>query len=229
MASQTKVKSLWPATDGGKAGPGTERRPYRRRRLPLVAAGLVLVGLSVAVFAALVPRAPHARAVLVAARPIRAGQAINPGDVRVAELASSAVAGIGVAERGRVLGRLAAFDVAPGQPLVAADVGGPPGPAPGEAIVGVALAPGRLPDRLAVGDSVVVLSTPAAGPGGAGSAGGQPAGSAPGELARARVFALGSSPDGSRLDVSLVVPAGSADAVAAAAAAGSVSVVWVAR
>jgi hypothetical protein len=228
MASQTRVESVWPATDGGKAG-AAERRRYRKGRFPLVAAGLVLVGLSAAVFAALVPRAAHARGVLVAARPIRAGQTIGSSDVRAAELASSTVSGIGVSDRGRVLGRAAAFDVAPGQPLVAADVGGAPGPTAGEAIVGVALAPGRLPDRLSVGDSVVVVSTPAAGPGGSASGGDQAAGSASGELARARVFAVSSSPDGSRVDVSLVVPAGSADAVAAAAAVSGVSVVWVAR
>jgi hypothetical protein len=205
------------------------RRVRRRSQLPLLAVGVVLLGLSAAVFAALVPRAAHVRAVLVAARPIRAGQTIGGGDLRVVELASSGVTGVPVGDRARVVGRVAAFDVAAGQPLVAADVGGAPGPSAGEAVVGVALLPGRLPDGLAAGDNVVVVATTAPAGSVVPSLGGQASGLGSGELARARVLAIGLSPDGSRTDVSLVVPAGSADGVAEAAAVGGVSVVWVAR
>src|SRR5712692_3674037 len=186
-----------PTSNDGPSAPAVARLVGRRRaRLLAGVAGVALLGLAVAGFEALVPQAPHARQVLVAARAIRAGQTIGGSDLGVATVASAKVAGVPVSDRDRLVGRTAAFDVAPGQPLVAADVGGPPGPRAGEAVIGVSLAAGRLPDGLAPGDVVVVVDAPSRGPGTVFGATGAPAGSA--ELASGRVFSVGRSPDGTR-------------------------------
>jgi hypothetical protein len=203
--------------------------PWRRGRLLVGVAGVALVALAVATFESLVPQAPHSRQVLVAARAIRAGQTIGGGDLAVMTVASANLTGVPVSERDRVVGRTAGFDVAPGQPLVPADVAGAPGPGSGEAVVGLSLAAGRLPDGLTPGDVVVVVDTPARSAASATAATGAAPSGGPVELATGRVFSLGRSPDGTRTDLSLVVPAGAADGVAQAAAADEVSVAWVSR
>ena len=202
------------------------RRRRRKSRAVLAVVGLALLGGAVSIFETLVPRAPHTQSVLVAARPIRAGAVIRGADLAVADLASAQVSAVPITERDGVVGHTAAFDVAPGQPLVAADVGAAPGPAPGEAVIGLSLAAGRLPDSLAPGNVVIVVATagrPAAGASATSGAGGSA------ELARGRVFAVGRSPDGTRTDVSLVLPAVVADGVAQAAALDQVSLLWVNR
>jgi hypothetical protein len=222
--------------NGTDSAVAQQLRRRRQGRAAVAALGLVALAMAVLVFEALVPQAPHSRQVLVAARQIRAGQVIGRSDLAVMTVASSQLNAVLSADRDQVVGRTAGFDVAPGQPLVPADVGGARGPAPGEAVVGLALGGGRLPDGLAAGDAVVVVDTPGSAGGaglGASQSASSPVSSAASnkgaELGSGRVLSVGRSPDGTRMDVSLVLPATSADAVAEAAAADSVSLLWVSR
>ncbi len=199
----------------------------------LLVVGVALLGAALAGFEVLVPQAPQAHSVLVAAGPIRAGQVIGGGDLRAATIASSQVTAIPATSRDQVVGRTAAFDVAPGQPLVQADVGDATGPTAGRVVVGVFLPPGRFPDGLAAGETVVVLNTPGSQGAGSGSTPPAPANASPAasvaQLATAKVVTVALAADGTHTKVSLEVPAASADAVAASSASDSVSLVWVPR
>ena len=233
MATSTRLERGRPGADdrgGINLGLSGARRHRRRRQFSLVAAGVVLLGLSAAVFAALVPRTAQARAGV-------GGGEDDPG--RPDDRCRRSAGGRGGVERvARRGGRVAGGGAGPGGGVGCGGrsaVGGGrcgrrPGPAAGDAIVGLALAPGRLPAGLSVGDTVVVLSTAAAAGGvGSGAVATPGAAAVTAELARGRVFALSPSSDGSRVDVSLVVPSASADAAADAAAGGRVSVYWVTR
>jgi hypothetical protein len=203
----------------------SRRQP--RGRLAVGAVGLLVLALAVAVFEAMVPKAPGSRAVLVATRSIRAGEVMGAADLKALAVASSQLAGIPASSRDRVVGQRAGLDIGAGQALVDADVGGAPGPGAGEAVVGVSLADGRFPNGLAAGDTVVVVDTPGSG------AANQPVAttkSGPGvELAAGRVMNVVRTTDGTRMNVAMIVPTSTADAVAAASASDSVSLVWVTR
>jgi hypothetical protein len=214
--------------NGAGASPVQQRKRRVQSRALVVVLGLVVLAVAVLVFEALVPKAPQARALLVATRQIRAGELIGPSDVRVVVVSSSQLLGVPASGRDRVVGHTAGLDVAAGQPLVMADVSGTPGPTVGEAVVGLSLGSGRLPTGLAVGDTVVVVATPGS-PGATGSGPGLAGGGSGSELASGRVLSVGRSADGTKTDVSLVLRGSSADAVAALSATDSVSLVWVPR
>jgi hypothetical protein len=205
----------------------TRSRPQPRGRLAVGAVGLLVLALAVAVFEAMVPKAPNSRAVLVATRSIRAGEVMAAGDVKAVTVASSQLAGIAASRRDRVVGQRAGLDIGAGQALVDADVGASAGPGTGEAVVGASLADGHFPNGLAAGDTVVIVDTP-----GSGTANQPVAATKPGpgvELAAGRVLNITRTPDGTRMNVAMVVPTSTADAVAAASASDSVSLVWVPR
>lgn len=198
-------------------------RRQQRNRLVIAAAGFVVLALAVVVFETLVPRAPHERELLVADQSIRAGEVITTGDLKAISVASSQLAGVAVTQRDQVVGRTAGLDIGAGQPLVADDLGGVPGPGPGDAVVGVSLADGRFPAGLVVGDTVVIVDTP-------GDATTVGTTATPGvELAEGQALSVARSSDGTSTEVALIVPMTAADAVASASATESVSLVWVAQ
>lgn len=196
--------------------------PTRGRRPGLIAAAVALVVGFALTGAMLVSDAGGKTDVLVAAGPMAAGQVLGADDVRSASVAGD-VRAIADGDLPTVLGRTAAVDLVEGQllnrdMLTAATV-----PPAGQALVGLALAPGRLPGEvLATGDRVQALAVPSAG-------------AAvedvedPRVVATGEVFAIQVDPAaaGSSL-VTVLVPAESAGALAAYAATGQVSLVKVA-
>ena len=218
-----------PVQINGSGPPGKRARSQRRARVAVAAAGVAVLVLALVLFEALLPKTANQHPVLVATRSIRSGEVIGPADVRVVSVASAQLAAVPASRRAQVVGHTAGLDIGAGQPLVAEDVGGAPGPGPGESVVGVSLAGGRFPGGLGAGDSVVVVDTPGTGST-TGSAAEAALASGPGtELASGRVLGLARSSDGTRTEVALVVPAAKSDAVAAASATDSVSLVWVPR
>jgi hypothetical protein len=139
-------------------------------------------------------------------------------------LVTSSVSGvtgaIPAADADRVVGRVAATGLVPGQVLLDELVTDVPVPSAAERMVGLQLDPTRVPDGLAPGDVVTVVAVPP--PGDA---------SGSGQLARPTVLteaatvhaAAGTQDGGSRL--SLLVPQDAANQVAAFGAAGRVAVV----
>ena len=153
--------------------------------------------------------------VLVAARPIAAGDVIGPDDFRVAELGGAdQVASIAQADAARFHGAIAVEDIADGAVVNRFQFSTGVGIEPGEAVVGVVLEPGENPvPSLRPGDRVDVVATPGNGTAEV--------------VATATVFAVRVPSElSTSVSVSLVVPHGEVStAVASAAASGGVRLV----
>lgn len=198
--------------------------PVRRRRPVLAAVAVMLVVGCAAVSASLVLASEDSVSVLTVTRRVPAGQPLTAADLGTATISGSGLTGLDASSRGEVVGLTAAVDLLPGTLLSGAMVTRDPVPGPGQAVVGLSLKPGLLPDaELRAGSFVMVvrLAAPAGSPGTA----------APERaddqilVPRARVLSETSDPTtGGRL-VSLVLERSAAADVTRAAAAGTVSLV----
>ena len=122
-------------------------------------AALLVVGLGLAV-AAWGLRAGEKDSVLAVRTPIAKGHQIDRAD-----LVSTSVAGVAgaipVVDVGAVVGKTTTVDLVSGQVLTAAMVTDAPVPSTGEAVVGLALDPTRVPGAgLQAGDVVTVIAIP---------------------------------------------------------------------
>jgi hypothetical protein len=128
----------------------------------LWAAGAALVAIGGLAAAGLVTRAGDRVDVLAVARTVPVGQTIAEADVTVARVpADPALAPVPTADRGRVVGRVAAVELRPGTLLTAEEVTDTAVPGAGEQLVGVAARLGQLPARgLRPGDRVVAVPVP---------------------------------------------------------------------
>ena len=148
------------AGDGGRR-PGFSPSGPGRRRLGWLAAGVALVAACGAGFAVIVSGADERQPVLVAARALPVGHPLAAGDLRSVKVAADP--GVGVVPAGEarsLLGRPVAVAVTAGTPLNQAQVAYGGFPAPGEAVVAVAVKPGQYPPGLASGQRVELVPTP---------------------------------------------------------------------
>lgn len=130
----------------------------RRRRLPHLLVGALLVVACAAGVVVLSQQLGERRPVLVVTRSLTAGQVLTDSDLGQARVAADpGVAVIDAARRPAVLGRPVAVDVRPGSLLTEHALGEPEVPAAGEAVVALSVKPGRYPPRLAAGASVLVV------------------------------------------------------------------------
>jgi len=212
--------------DGVGQGPLRVAPGRRRVSLPWLTLGVLVAAGCALVFVSLLVNVGQRHAVLVVARPVEAGQPIGERDVRAVRVAADpGVAAIPASAKAAVVGRPAAFPLAPGMLLAEAALGEPAGLGGGEALAGVALKPGQYPPGLSAGARVVVLAT---GAGGSDSQlGGQTSSAEP--LVRAATVVGVSDPDtaGGVSVVTLKIPAEAAGRVASAAAVGRISLVRV--
>jgi hypothetical protein len=213
---------------GGPAAPNSRRlaAPGRRRRPAMLALGLALVTAGAAVAAATTMAAGDRSPVLTVVRQVDAGTAIEAADLGVARVAADPqLDPVPAADRHKVVGQIAGVDLRPGTLLSPSQLDAVAIPGPGQALVGVALAPGRLPGRaLRRGDPV--LAVVAAGesvPGQSDAAAGQPG------TRTAEVVSTGApAPDGTVV-VDLLIAEADAAGLAADAAAGLISLVVLPR
>jgi hypothetical protein len=213
------------ASSGGKPGRrlGSDARgsPGRRRQMPLVVVGVLLVvGCALGFADASLSLASH-QDVLAVAQPVAVGQVLTAGDLRSVRVSTGA--GLAVVPAGgeaSVVGRPAAVALAAGALLVPADVGTGSPAASGADVVAVALKAGLFPPDLAPGNRVQVVpvgtsvsSTPAAS----------------GSPVDATVLGVQAAAASSNADTvfSLQVSSSEADGVASLAAAGEASLVQV--
>ncbi len=132
----------------------------RRRQLPLIVAGVVLVVGSALAFATAELRLAGADQVLVVGRSLPAGHLLARGDLGVVRLRTAAgVASLPASAAPALLGRPLAVPVVSGALLSAGEVGTGHGLPAGMDVVALALRPGQFPPSLASGDSVVVVDT----------------------------------------------------------------------
>lgn len=209
---------------GRRSGAGGPQKPRTRSWGLVVLAALLVLGSGLAV-AAWGLHAGQKTSVLVLTAPVAKGQTIERED-----LASRAVAGvsdaIAVENAETVVGQTAAVDLVQGQILTTTLVTANPVPGPGEAMIGLALDPSRVPGAgLAAGDQVDVIAVPAGS--GDGSKDADTALDTPVVLtASAQVFEVGGeSAAGGQLLVTLLVDEGDASKVAAYSTQNRVAVV----
>ena len=116
-----------------------------------------------AVAAATTMAAGDREPVLTVVRPVDAGTAIQPRDLGEARIAADPqLDPIPADQRDRVVGQIAGVDLRPGTLLTDSQLDAVAIPGPGQALVGVALTPGRRPARaLQHGDRVLAVITAA--------------------------------------------------------------------
>lgn len=214
-ASTNGARPRLPASGAG--GLGTARRSA-----PMAIAGLACVLAGALLFLGVYTGMDRRQEVLAVARPVAAGQVIAAEDLRIVRVSTSeGVAPVPASRSSSVVGKTAAVPLVEGTLVVEGQVGPPSALQAGQAIVGVALKAGQAPASLPPGTRVQVVDTLKSANGDAprpivvtSSAVVAPAGQ----------NAAKPSANGT-IVVSLIVPAGDAPAVAAAAQDGQVSLV----
>jgi hypothetical protein len=223
------------------------RRDRGGRRQPrLVLVGLALVLTCAAVGGELARKGVRLTRYLVLSQSVPAGAIVDEADLQSVDLSSAGgMDAIPVTDASQVVGRRVAETVVAGSLLVVGDLLGGASPSTGNALVGTSLQPNQVPSSLQPGDDVLVVASSATGSSASSSTtpvtpSGSPAaviGSTPILLGRGTVFALNgesSSMTGNTQNsstgvetVTISVPSASAAVIAAASAAGDVSLVEV--
>ncbi len=210
---------------GRREPPGLSGRnlPTRPRSWGLVTiAALLVVGFALAGAVLYSNAGDKASVLALGNQPVAKGQVIQRGD-----LVSKSVAGVDgaipVAEVDTVVGKSATGDLVPGQLLARPNLSSDPVPGRGEATVGLALDPARVPSAgLEPGDQVDVIAVPA----GEGKASSTSIDSPTVLSADALVFSVeGSSASGGQVLLTVVVKSTDADRVAAYSTSNQVAVI----
>jgi hypothetical protein len=143
----------------GERGPWRARR--RRRRVPYLAVGALLVLVCVLGFAAATVRLGQRVAVLAVAQPVAAGQRIEAADLTQVSAADDPSLGlIPVSQASAVMGRTAVVPLLPGTLLTRSLIGDAAFPPAGKVIASLALKPGQYPQGLTAGARVAVFVSP---------------------------------------------------------------------
>ena len=147
---------------------------------------------------------------LVLRQDVVAGQQLAASDLTVVTVDAAGISTMRASDQPQVVGKALSVSLPAGSLLSTGLLVGRSGPLPGQAIVGAALKPGAFPPDLAPGARVQIY---------AGSAN---------PLTGATVFTLQTRTEGqAETVVALMVPAKVAGTVSAAAAAGTITLVWV--
>lgn len=139
----------------------------RRRNVPYLLAGALLVVVCAVAAVVTAGRLGDRASVLALARPVVAGQALAPGDIRSVEVAAGAELGLVPATTPGVVGRPVAFSLPAGTLLTRAALGPAQTPAAGTAVAAVGLKAGQFPPEIEPGARVAVLVAAGSNPAGA--------------------------------------------------------------
>lgn len=147
-----------PVANQVRAGRGPWLAVRRRRRLPFVALGGLLVIVSVLGYAYGAVRLGDRVQVLAVARALAAGQVITAADVRAVTAASDPAVPLILASRAAsVVGRTAVVPILPGTLLTPSLVGDAAFPPAGKVAASVVVKPGQFPRGLVAGARVAVF------------------------------------------------------------------------
>jgi hypothetical protein len=160
----TIARSL--AGRGGPALPAPVPTPMarlpRRRRLGMVALGIILVVVGAIIAYLLYVTAGVTRPYLAVTHKVPHGATIQANDLTVVDVNPAAgLQPIPASERDQVIGKHAAADLFPGTLLIRDQLTAQTIPAPGQQLVGIELKPAQLPARaLKTGDPVILVVVP---------------------------------------------------------------------
>ena len=145
---------------GARAGGDRLPRPPGRRRPGLAVVAVLLIVLGAAVAGLLALRIDNREPVLVARETIAAGQKITSDDLSVARMASEGIKVISADQASQVIGRYANQEITSGRLIDSGMLSDASLLTAGQAAVGIALQPGRMPasdNELEPGDVVQVV------------------------------------------------------------------------
>lgn len=138
------------------ASASTRTRPVTRRRSLLrITIGATVVLAAPLMFATITLRDELPHSVLTAGKALPVGHPVTREDLRSVEAAAPGA--ILALQADRVVGRLTSMPVAKGALITESVLGESAYPPPGQGLVGVAVRPGQLPQRLARGVTVNVV------------------------------------------------------------------------
>lgn len=197
----------------------------RQRRLGLAAlATLLIVGFG-ALAGAMVLRSGDRVSVVTVVRPVAAGAQVQAADLGVAEVAADGIGTVPAAARSSLIGQYAVVSLISGTLLSPAALTSEGLPRAGDAVVGLQLAPGRLPaDGLRPGDALRVVRV--AEENGSAST---PAAVNPVLVSRATVLKVSADSVSGGTSVTVLVAESEANALTVAAARGQVAVARIAK
>ncbi|SER92058.1 hypothetical protein [Actinokineospora terrae] len=154
--------------NGKKSAASRLRTPGRRRGVPYLLLGVLLVLVCVGAFVLISLRSGDRQPVLALARAVSVGQVLATQDLRQVNVAvDPGVAVVPVDQAAAVLGRPMATSLSAGALLTPEDVGAAAVPAAGQGIAALALKPGQFPAEVSPGARVSVVFVP--GPSGTAS------------------------------------------------------------
>jgi len=210
-AATTSPARTRPSANGSAAGRFTPSAA--RRSVPLVAVGVLLIAFAALVTGSAFTALDHRTPVVVTARDVGAGHTLTAADLRVARLTlDTGVTTIAGGRLSTLVGQRTRAALPAGSVLAAGQLDTGDGLGADDAVLGLALDAGAAPAGLTAGDLVTIIDTRG------------DSGSVLVAEAAVRAVDTGDDPRGERLMLSVVVPRERAAAVAAAAAAGHVSV-----
>lgn len=166
MSTSTRAVEVNGAQPGWPDRAGGGRPSGRRRSVPHLLVGVLLVLVCAVAFLLITVQSGGRRAVLVLARPVTVGQVLTVADLRPVDVGvdDGAVGVVAADAAASVVGRPAATSLPAGALLSPALVGAPLLPGPGQAVVAVAVKPGQVPAEVSAGAAVLVVAQPAASP-----------------------------------------------------------------
>ena len=139
---------------------GQSRNPSRRRSVPHLTLGALLVVVCALGFALIATGTDHRRSVLSLARSVTVGQRLTEGDLRSVSIStSSGVDTISASDSATIIGQPVAVSLPAGALLTRSEIGAATMP-PGQALVAVAVKAGQFPPSLAPGAHVQLILTP---------------------------------------------------------------------
>lgn len=164
--SSTKdaLASAWSGRDGTGKAPSRVSGANRRRSIPHLLLGVLLVVACSAGGVLAGMQLGDRESVLALARPIAVGQVLSAQDLKQVSMAEdSGMDVVPASAASAVVGQPVAFSLPAGSLVTRSVLGSPQVPARGTAIAAVGLKSGQFPPDLTPGTTVLVLTTPSQG------------------------------------------------------------------
>ena len=225
LTDRVAANGKTPAATALRPKPPASAAVGRRRQVPWIVAGVVLVVGCALAFGLASLRVAGGEEVLDVAQAVPAGQVLQAGDLRVVRVSpASGLQPVLAGAEASMVGRPVAVALVPGTLLTAADVGAGPGATGGTDTVAMALKAGAFPPSLGAGAQVEVVPVATTGSGAT-----APSLTGPTAPVQAVVVGVEAAPTGSSADsvITLQVDPSAAAEVAQLGAAGQAVLVQV--
>ncbi|WIV57875.1 SAF domain-containing protein [Amycolatopsis nalaikhensis] len=163
-SAKDALASAWGGRDGTGKAPSRLSGANRRRSIPHLLLGVLLVVACSAGGVLAGMQLGDRESVLALARPVAVGQVLSAQDLKqVSMAADSGMDVVPASAASTVVGQPVAFSLPAGALVTRSVLGAPQVPAQGQAIAAVGLKSGQFPPDLTPGTRVLVLTTPPQG------------------------------------------------------------------